>query len=111
MLPANVAVSGPAKVKGVDEMILDRADRRRAGDEIVLVVVSRAFVQVRMETELGRVAFCQKILAEKVQDKNALIAVVELIQVGISILLAHVERDEVVLPAVVVVVAEEPDAE
>src|SRR5437764_12749595 len=89
----------------------NRADRRRPGDEIVLIVVARCFVEVRMEAELRGVAFRKKILPENVEHDDALIARVELIEIGISVFLAHVERDDVVLPPVVVVVAEEAEAE
>ncbi len=43
--------------------------------------------------------------------KNLLIAPVELIEVRVGILLEHVERGDVVLPEIVVVVAENADAE
>src|SRR5205085_12171927 len=60
---------------------------------------------------LRRVALPNKILLKNVRDKDLLIARVEFIQIGIGVLLAHVEPDHVVLPEIVVVVAEDADAE
>ena len=39
------------------------------------------------------------------------VAAVELVEIGIRVLLHHVERRDVVLPAVVVVVSKNPDTE
>ena len=76
-----------------------------------LVEVPLTAVEVRVKAELCRVAFPNKILLEDIRDKDLLIARVEFIQVGIGVLLAHVEPDHVVLPEIVVVVAEDADAE
>src|SRR5207302_9205546 len=92
-------------------MIDDGADRRRPGDESVLVVMPAVVVEVANKRELTGVTFPNQILPENIGDIDLLLARIELVQVRISILLAHVERGQIVLPAVVVVVPENPDAE
>ena len=69
------------------------------------------FVEVRVETELRGVALGEKILAKNIRDQDGLIARIEFVQVRIGVLLEHVEGGEIVLPAVVVVVAENAHAE
>ena len=68
-------------------------------------------VEVGHETEFAGVTFPNQILPENVRDINLLVAPAELVQVGISVLLQHVEGGDVVLPAVVVVVAENARAQ
>src|SRR5205823_958677 len=108
--PPDMSVSGPAEVIRLHIMIAYAADRRRARDEIVLIEVPLAAVEVRMKAELRGVALPNKILLEDICDKDLLVARVEFIQVGIGVLLAHVERDHIVLPEIVVVVAEDTEA-
>ena len=64
-----------------------------------------------MKAQLGRVTFREKILAENIGDQDLLIACVELVQIRVGVFLEHVEGGEIVLPAVVVVVAEDARAE
>jgi len=59
-----------------------------------------------MKAELGRIAGPDKVLTIEVGDDHALFAAIELVQLGVGILLKHVEHDQVVLPAVVVEVPE-----
>src|SRR2546421_5715077 len=92
-------------------MIDDGADRRWPGDESVLVVVPAVVVEVADEGELAGVTFPNQILPENIRDIDLLLARIELVQVGISILLAHIERGEIVLPAVIIVVPKNSDAE
>src|SRR4051794_1266502 len=106
-----MSIAGPAEVECLDVMIAHFADRRRSRYEIVLVVMARSFVEVRVEAELRGVAFRQKILAVSVENDHTLVASVEFVEIGISVLLAHVERHHIVLPAIVVVIAEETEAE
>ena len=109
--PADVSVAGPAEVVRLHVVIGDRADRRRPRDETILVVVPARIVEIGQETQLAGVAFPNQILPKNIRDQNLLVAPTELIQVRVGVLLEHVEGGEVVLPAVVVVVAEDADAE
>ena len=72
--PADVPVARPAEVIGLDVMIAHRADRRGPGDEIVLVEVPLAPIEVGVEAQLRGVALREKILAENVRDEDLLIA-------------------------------------
>src|ERR1700751_956160 len=81
------------------------------GEESVLVVVATVVVEVAEERKLTRITLPDQVLTENVCDVDLLRARLEFIQVRVGVLLAHVERGEVVLPAVVVVVAENADAE
>src|SRR6266404_3058236 len=92
-------------------MIGHGADRRRPGDEPVFVVMPAVVVEVADERELPGVAFPNQVLPENIRDVDLLLARVEFVEIGIRVLLAHVERGEIVLPAIVVVVPENPDAE
>src|ERR1700730_2795093 len=81
------------------------------GEESVLVVVATVVVEVPDERELTGIPLTDQILTENVCDIDLLRARLEFIQVRVGVLLAHVERGEVVLPTVVVVIDEDPDAE
>src|SRR5205823_6259879 len=100
---------GPAEV--VDLLVLalgqHAADRLRADEEPVLVVLDAAVVEVRVEADLGRVAGEKEVLPEQVRDEDLLVAEVERVQPAVRVLLDLVEEREVVLPAVVVPVAEQ----
>src|ERR1700761_3862327 len=52
-----------------------------------------------------------EILAICVQDQNVLAAASEFVELGIGVFFIHVEHDHVVLPAIIVVIAEEPRGE
>src|SRR5712691_11630387 len=90
-------------------MIDDGANRRRAGDESVLIVMSAVVVEVADKRELAGVTFPNQVLPKNVGDIDLLLARIELVQVRVSIFLAHVEGREVVLPAVVIVVTKNPE--
>src|SRR5689334_23168309 len=92
-------------------MVRDRADRSRPGQKSILVVVPAVVVEIADEAELARVAFPNQVLPKNIRDVDLLIARIELVQVRIGVLLAHVEGGEIVLPAIVVVIAEKADAE
>ena len=77
----------------------------------VLVVVPLAAIEVGVKAQLRGVALGEKILAENIRDEDLLIAPVELVQIGVSVLFEHVESGHVVLPEIIVVVAEDADAE
>jgi len=109
--PADVSVASPAEVLGLHVMILHFPDRFWPNDETVLIVMAIRAIKIGVKTEFRSVALGEKILPKNIRDQNLLIARIEPIQVRVSILLAHVEGDEVVLPAVVVVVAEDARAE
>ena len=109
--PSDVSVARPAEVIGLDVMIAHAADRRRPGDEIVLVVMAARAIEVGVKAQLRRVTLREKILSENIRNQDLLIARVELVQVRVGVLLEHVESGEIVLPAVVVVVAENARAE
>src|SRR2546423_11095976 len=92
-------------------MVGHGADRRRPRDEPVFIVMPAVIVEIADEGELAGVTFPNQVLPKNIRDINLLLARIELIEVGISVLLAHVERGEIVLPAIVVVIPENPDAE
>src|SRR4051812_3648323 len=92
-------------------MIAHITERRRASEKTVLVVMAIRLVDAGVETQLRGVAFKAKVLLIGIRDEDLLPARIETIQVGIGILLAHVEVGEVVLQAVVVGVAEDADSE
>jgi hypothetical protein len=87
-------------------MIGDRADWRWPRDETVFVVMAAIVIEVSQETELAGVTFPNQILSENVRDIDLLLAPAELVEVRVSVFLQHVEGGDVVLPAVVVVIAE-----
>ena len=109
--PADVSVAGPAEVIRLHVMIGDRADWRGPRDETVFVVMAAIVVEVSQETELAGVTFPNQILSENVRDVNLLLAPAELVEVRVSVFLEHVEGGDVVLPAVVVVIAENTNAQ
>ena len=86
--PANVSVAGPAEIVSLQVM-----------------------VDICQETELAGITFPNQILPKDVGHVNLLFTPTELIQVGVRVLLEHIEGGDVVLPAVVAVIAEDADAQ
>src|SRR5205085_4925125 len=109
--PANVSVAGPAEVIRLQIMIDHGADRRRPGDESVFVVVPAVVIEVPDKRELAGVTLPNQVLPENVRDVDLLLTRIKLVEIGISIFLAHIEGGEIVLPTVVVVVPKNPGAE
>src|SRR2546421_7733540 len=68
-------------------------------------------VEVGEKRELTGITFPNQILPENVRGINLLRTSREFVEVGIRVFLEHVEPGNVVLPAVIVVIAENPDAE
>src|SRR5438105_5499716 len=68
-------------------------------------------VEVGEKRELAGVTFPNQILPENVRGINLLRTSREFVEIRIGVFLKHVEPGDVVLPAVVVVIAENPDAE
>src|ERR1044071_9890499 len=69
-----------------------------------------AIIDVRMKARLRGVAVPDRVLPIDVHDGDALIARIKTVQLRVSVLLAHVEGGSVVLPLVVVPVAEDSSA-
>ena len=92
-------------------MVPDIADRRRPGNETVLVVMPAGAVEIGVETQLCRVTLGEEILAENIRNQDLLIARVKLVEIGVGIFLQHLERRQVVLPAIVIVVPKNSLAE
>src|SRR5207244_7452789 len=69
------------------------------------------FVEIADKRELTGITFPDQVLPENIRDVDLLFARIEFVEVGIGILLAHVERGEIVLLAVVVVIPKNADAE
>src|SRR6185312_15088952 len=109
--PANVPVAGPAEIKRVHIVRHQRAERFGASQVAILIVMRAAVIEVRVKTQLRRVAVPEEVLPIDVCDKNILAAPPELIQLGVRVLLVHVEHDHVVLPAIVVVIAKQTRGE
>ena len=63
-------------------------------------------VKVGVEAKLSGIAFGEKILTIEIKDDDPLITRVELVQIGVGVFLAHIEKDKIVLPPIVIVVAE-----
>src|SRR5207248_6964051 len=106
-----MSVTGPAQVIRLNVMIGHRADRRRPGNEPVLIVMTAVIVEIREETELASVTFPDQILSKHIGYVDLLLAPAELVQVGVGVFLQHVESGNVVLPAIVVVIPENSDAQ
>src|SRR5215469_11901795 len=101
----------PADVVRLHVVIGNRADWRGPRNETILVVVPTNVVEIGQESELAGVAFPNQILPENIGDQNLLITPAELIEVGVCVLLKHVESGDVILPTIVVVIAEDADAQ
>ena len=86
------------------------ADRVRADQEPVLVVLDRGRVVVVVQAHLGRVAGKDEVLAVVVGEEQVLAAVVERVQRGVGVLLPLAEIHQVELVAIRELRAEEPDA-
>src|SRR4030081_103015 len=88
-------------------MIAHIANRRRSRDETILVVMPAGIVEVGNEIELAGVTFSNQVLPINVGGQDLLFApLIDRVQIGIRILLQHVEGSDVPLPFIVVVVAE-----
>src|SRR5258705_8594664 len=109
--PTDVSVAGPAEIVRLHVMVGDCADRRGPRNETILVVMSAGVVEISQESKFPSVTFPNQILSESVGYVNLLFAPTELIQVGVGVLLEHIEGSDVVLPAVIVVIAKDADAE
>ena len=68
-------------------------------------------LKVGVETQLCGVTLGEEILAKDIRDQDPLVTRIKAIEIGVSVLLEHLERGEVVLPAIINVVAEEARAE
>src|SRR5436190_20555855 len=86
-------------------MIGHGANWRGASNEAVLIVMPARSVKVGDETEFAGVTFPDQILPKDVCYVNLLVTSFEFVQVRVRVFLEHVESSEVVLPAIVVVVA------
>src|SRR5262245_7097203 len=86
-------------------------DRRRPGNEAVLVIMATGAVKVGVETQLRRVTFGEEILAKNIRNQDLLIARVKLVEIRVGIFLQHLERRQIVLPAIVIVVSKNSLAE
>src|SRR6185369_11137419 len=105
------AISGPSEVADVDVMFENSADRGGADDVSVAVVMGAAVVEASREAPLGGVTFPEEVLPIEIGDDHLLITPVECVQVGVGVLLAHIEPDEVVLKAIIGPISENTHAE
>ena len=108
--PADMSVTCPPEVVRLYVMVGNGTNRRGARYEAIFVVVTASTVEIGQERELPSVALPDQVLPENIGQVDLLVTPIELIQVGVSILFQHVEGRDVILPAVVVVVAENPGA-
>ena len=92
-------------------MVAHIPDWRGTRDESVLIVMATRAIEIREKAELGRVALGEKILPKNIRDQHLLIARIKLVQVRVGIFLEHLEGGEIVLPAIVVVIAKDAGAE
>src|SRR5207244_10174168 len=90
-------------------MIGHRADGRRTRNETVLIIVPAVIVEIGDKVQLTGITFPKQVLSKNIRDVDLLAAFIELVQIGIGIFLQHVESSDVVLPTIVVVVAENSD--
>src|SRR5205814_889762 len=109
--PADVSVTGPAEVIRLQIMIDHGAEQVRSSKKTIFVVMPAVIVEVADKRQLAGITFPNQVLAENIRDVDLLFAWIEFVEIGISILLPHIERGQIVLPAIVVVVPENPDAE
>ena len=63
-------------------------------------------VKVGVEAKLSGIAFGEKILTIEIKNDDPLVTGVEFVQIGVGVLLAHVEKEEIIVPPIVIVVAE-----
>ena len=110
VVPAPVAVAGPAEVADVDRVRLEIADGVGADQEAVLVELERRRVVVVVQADLGRVAGKDEILAVVIGEEQVLAAVVERVERGVGVFFPLTEVDQVELVAIREPGAEEPDA-
>src|SRR5207249_5634276 len=104
-----MSIAGPAEVVRLHVVIGNRANRRGPRNKAVFVVVPAGVIEIGQESQLTGITFPNQILPENVGDQNLLITPAKLIEVRIGVLLEHVKGGDIVLPAVVVVIAENAD--
>ena len=103
---SDVAVAGPADVRGMNAVRLNHAtrkhfaNRRRAYEKTVVVVVDGGIVLVVMNAQLRGVTLEQEILAKHIGDNHLLIAQRHRIQAAVGILFEEIEVGNVVLPPI-----------
>src|SRR4051812_644817 len=92
-------------------MILYPTNRSRPHQESVFVIMTAGSVEVCVKTQLRCVPFGEEILAVNIGNNDLLIARIEFIEIRVGVLLAHIEKGEIILPAVIVIVSENPNAQ
>ena len=107
---AQMSVAIEAVIVGSNGVRLHQADGGRAREKIVVVELERGIVFVVVEIDFHGVAGCEEILAVHIRDHHLLMPVAEGIQPAVGILFKHREISQVVLIAVRVERAEEPQA-
>ena len=110
VVPAPVAIAGPAEVTHVDGVRLKSAVGIGAHQEPVLVVLERGWVVIVVQAHLGCVAGENEVLPVVIGEKEVLAAVVERVQPGVRVFFPLTEIHEVELIAIRELRAEEPDA-
>src|ERR1051325_2589106 len=104
MEAANVAIASPAEIVGIHVMRTHRPNRRRPHDTAVLIVMRAAMIEICVETDLRGVTFPNKILPIQIRDDYFLVAIIERVQFGIGVLLAHVEYGQILLKTVIIAI-------
>ena len=77
---ADVTIARPAEIIGGEAVFTHSADRRGPHNVAIAVVVQVAVVEIGVEAELGGVARPDEILAIKIRNDYALVAIVERVQ-------------------------------
>src|ERR1700722_11911289 len=113
---SDVALAGPTDVRGMNAVRLNHAtrkhfaNRRRAHEKTVVVVVDGGIVLVVMNAQLRGVTLEQEILAKHVGDDHLLITERHGIQAAVGILFEEIKIRDVVLPPIRIEIAEDADA-
>src|SRR3954469_18673980 len=92
-------------------MISDCANGSRANDVAVFIIMGAAVIEIRVKAKLRGVALPKKILAIQIRDDHFLVAIVEGVQFGIGVLLAHVEAGDIVLKTIIIPIPKNAAAE
>src|SRR5688572_26964671 len=90
-------------------VVANRPEQLWPREKSIFVVVRAAVVEVRVEAQLRGVSLPDEVLAKHIGDDHFLMSRLEGVQIGIGVLLAHVEDGEIVLHPIVIEVAKEPE--
>src|SRR5690349_5732096 len=101
-----MTIAAHTKIRDLDSMRFDVADRRRPHEEAIAIELNAASIVVVMKAALYRVTLAYEILVKDVGDVNVLVARVETVEAAVRVLFEHREIRAVELIMIVVECAE-----